>query len=125
MPTQQRSSAARPTELLFAAYQGDVRPGGIKSNFSASRASSFGLVLAPSREYHALIGREALSLLSLALQLGLSRVGKRRLRGCGEEPKLRREQTSFKWEQTEMRAAVLATGPVQLVNLRPGTNVGA
>ena len=47
------------------------------------------------------------------------RVRIRRLRGCHEEPKLRRVQTSFKWVQTEMRAAVLATGPVQMVNLRP------
>ena len=123
MPTQRRSSAARPTELRFAAYYGKVRPGSIKSNFSASRASSFGLVLAPSREYYALIGRQARSLLSFTPQLGLSRVGKRRLGGRVEGRVLLWVQTSFRWVQSEMRAAVFATGLVQLKNLRPMAHV--
>ena len=119
MPTQQRSSSARPTELHFATYHGHVRPGGIKSNFSASRASSFGLVLAPSREYYALIGRQARSLLSFTPQLGLSRVGKRRLGGRVEGRVLLWVQTSLRWVQNEMRAAVFKREVAQPVNLGP------
>ena len=82
-------------------------------------------MLAPSREYYALIGRQARSLLSLDLQLGLSRVGKRRLGGRVEGRVLLWVQTSFRWVQSEMRAAVFKREVAQPVNLGPQCHYGA
>ena len=61
----------------------------------------------------------AAPLLRRGLQLHHRRVATRRLGGLGEGRELLWKQKSSRWKQTQMRAAVLATGAVQSVNPRP------